>query len=186
MTSGLSAKLLSPNHSLISKLKRQARRIYRQSPRRVVLVAGLTVLKASVILYWALPFLCPNTCVLRRIPALHSFFPELRNGAQLPKQVCSLHAHVMRLSMTGCHCAYRPGAPVHPSGEGREPPAGVHRKAAPLSGPCRPEQQRPAPGQRCAHATPPVAAVAGGVLGFMLPGVFPCRCDQQRGGVEGH
>ena len=103
MTSGLSAKTLSPNHGLVAKLKRQARRIYRQNPRRVVLVAGLTVLKTSVILYWALPFLCPNTCVLRRIPALHGFFPELREGAQLSKQVGDPHAHAVHLSMTGCH-----------------------------------------------------------------------------------
>ncbi len=85
----MSPKSLSPNHGLIAKLKRQARRIYRQSPRRLVLIIALSVLKASVVLYWTLPFLCPKSCVLRRIPALHSIFPELPDGAQLPSSQVS-------------------------------------------------------------------------------------------------
>lgn len=61
---------VSPARSIYSKAKKHAIRVYRTSPRRFTIIAGITLLKVAILLSWAVPKILPWDFLLGNVPSM--------------------------------------------------------------------------------------------------------------------
>ncbi len=70
MAASTPSRALSPAKGIHHKTLRHLTRIYRTSPRRCALVVGITLLKVTILLTWALPRILPWQFLQGNVPSI--------------------------------------------------------------------------------------------------------------------